>query len=282
MATVIANYAALIGLLIYIYRRDLTVRLRGAELRYLRPDRALTGLILRKGLPMGLQMIVVSAAGLATLGLVNREGVHTTAAFGVALQLWTYVQMPAMALGAAVSAMVAQNIGAGNWDRVAQITRSGVLFNFVLTGALILLLTVTDKAALGLFLGQDSAAMPIARHIQLVATWGFLFFGISLVLFGTVRANGEVVWPLIILFIAMYPVRLGFALGLRNAIGLDALWLSFPAGMVATSIKAAGLYLHGGWKRGRMAPEQGCPDDMECREQAEATREPGGALNPAG
>jgi putative MATE family efflux protein len=282
LATTVAAYLSLAGMIGYIYARDLPLRLRGPELRFLSPDRALLKTILTKGFPIGLQMIVISSSALAMLGLVNQHGVQVTAAYGVTQQLWTYVQMPAMALGAAVSAMVAQNIGAGNWDRVAQITRSGVLFNFVLTGALILLLTVTDKAALGLFLGQDSAAMPIARHIQLVATWGFLFFGVSLVLFGTVRANGEVVWPLIILFISMYPVRLGFALGLRDALGLDALWLSFPAGMVATSIMAAGLYLHGGWKRGRMAPEQGCPDDMECREQAEATREPGGALNPAG
>ena len=62
---------------------------------------------------MGLQMIVISMSALALVGLVNREGVDTTAAFGVAMQLWTYVQMPAMALGAAVSAMAAQNIGAG-------------------------------------------------------------------------------------------------------------------------------------------------------------------------
>ena len=41
------------------------------------------------------------------------------------MQLWTYLQMPAMALGAAVSAMVAQNIGAGKWDRVSAITRVG-------------------------------------------------------------------------------------------------------------------------------------------------------------
>ena len=67
---------------------------------------------------MGLQMIVISLSALALVGLVNREGVDTTAAFGVAMQLWTYVQMPAMALGAAVSAMAAQNIGAGRWDRV--------------------------------------------------------------------------------------------------------------------------------------------------------------------
>jgi Na+-driven multidrug efflux pump len=227
-------------------------------------------------------MIVISSSALAMLGLVNSHGVHVTAAYGVTQQLWTYVQMPAMALGAAVSAMAAQNIGAGNWDRVSQITRTGVLFNFLLTGALILLLTVADKAALGLFLGQDSAAMPIAQHIQLVATWGFLFFGISLVLFGTVRANGEVVWPLIILFVAMYPVRLGFAFGAKDWLGLDALWLSFPAGMVATAIMAGVLYLDGRWRRGGMAPITGCPDDIECREGAEAVREPGGALAPAG
>ncbi|PWG68468.1 MATE family efflux transporter, partial [Enterococcus hirae] len=75
-------------------------------------------LMLRKGLPMGVQMIVVSGSMLAMMRLVNRQGVDTTAAFGATQQLWTYVQMPAMALGAAVSAMAAQNIGAGRWDRV--------------------------------------------------------------------------------------------------------------------------------------------------------------------
>jgi putative MATE family efflux protein len=282
LATTIAAYISLTSMIAYIYARDLPLRLRGRELRYLLPDRALLRVILVKGFPIGLQMIVISSSALTMLGLVNAHGVHVTAAYGVTQQLWTYVQMPAMALGAAVSAMAAQNIGAGNWDRVSKITRTGVLFNFVLTGALIVVLTLADKAALGLFLGQDSAAMPIARHIQLVATWGFLFFGVSLVLFGTVRANGEVVWPLIILFIAMYPVRLGFAFGTKHWLGLDALWLSFPAGMVATAIMAGMLYLDGRWKRGGMAPVAGCPDDMECREGAEAIREPGGALSPAG
>ena len=79
----------------------------------------------------------------------------------------------------------------------------------------------------------------------------------------------------------MYPVRLGFALGAHGWLGTDALWLSFPIGMVATSVMATALYLHGGWRKSRMAPAE-CPDDIECREQAEAVREPGGALSPAG
>ena len=74
---------------------------------------------------------------IASIGLVNRHGVDTTAAFTVSAQLWAYIQMPAMAIGAAVSAMAAQNIGAGRWDRVDRITRSGLLSNLVLTGAMV-------------------------------------------------------------------------------------------------------------------------------------------------
>src|SRR4051812_46611480 len=227
-ATVIANYTGLVALLIYIYARDLPLRLRGREWGYLRPEPALMKTIVRKGLPMGLQMIVISSSALALIGLVNREGVDTTAAFGVAMQLWTYLQMPAMALGAAVSAMVAQNIGAGKWERVSRITRSGIMFALLITGALVVALAVADRPALALFLGGHSPALPIARHIQLLATWSFLLFGVTLVLFGTVRANGAVIGPLVILFIGLYPIRLGFALGAYPWLKADALWLSFP------------------------------------------------------
>src|SRR5205823_11543104 len=120
-ATLIANYAALLALVVYMYVRDLPLRLRGRELRYLWCNLSILKTIIAKGLPMGIQMVVISVSALALIGLVNREGVETTAAFGVAMQLWTYVQMPAMALGAAVSAMAAQNIGAGHWHRVNQI-----------------------------------------------------------------------------------------------------------------------------------------------------------------
>lgn len=57
-----------------IYARDLPVRLRGAELRYLWPPRAYVATIVAKGIPMGLQLVAASLSALAMLGLVNREG----------------------------------------------------------------------------------------------------------------------------------------------------------------------------------------------------------------
>ncbi len=279
-ATLIANYSALIGLLGYIYVKDLPLRLRGNEFRYLWCDLALLKAIVVKGLPMGIQMIVISLSALALVGLVNGNGVDTTAAFGVALQLWTYVQMPAMALGAAVSAMVAQNIGAGLWNRVSAITRSGIGYSVLITTVLVILMTIADRPVMALFMGGDSPALPIARHIHLIATWNFILFGITMVLFATVRANGAVWAPLIILCIGLVPVRFGFIFGTDQWLGkADAIWWSFPVSSFVNVALSAGYYLHGGWKKARMFVQ---PAEDELIEGAEATREPGGALNPAG
>jgi len=279
LATVIANYVAVIALVVTIYWRDLPLRLRGAELRYLKPERTLLRVIVRKGFPMGLQMIVISSSALATIGLVNREGVNTTAAFGVAMQLWTYLQMPAMALAAAASAMAAQNIGTNRWDRVSRISRVGIIQNLIITGVLVVLLAVADRPALALFLGGRSPALPIAEHIQILATWSFLLFGVTMILFGVVRANGAVIGPLIILAIGLYPVRLGFALGAYPWLKADALWLSFPVSSLANMTMAIGFYLHGGWRKQRMMPPISTDEAIE---EAEGAMEQTARLNPSG
>ena len=239
--------------------------------------------IVVKGFPMGIQMIVISLSALALVGLVNSDGVDTTAAFGVAMQLWTYVQMPAMALGAAVSAMAAQNIGAGHWDRVGRMTRSGMIQTLVITAVLVVLLTLSDRAVLALFMGPDSPALPIARHIHVVATWNFMLFGVTMVLFGDGARKRRGVGA------ADHPVHRPVAGPLR---------LHFrhrPAGSARTRSGGASRSARSSTSRSRPAyylerrleesADDGFaarPDDEECTEEALATREPGGALNPAG
>ncbi|WP_374942282.1 MATE family efflux transporter [Sphingomonas sp.] len=265
-ATLIANTVSFAALLAYIYAKDLPIRLRGAELRYLVPDPALLRTIVVKGVPMGLQMLVVSVSAMAMIGLVNRHGTATTAAYGAANQLWTYVQMPAMAVGAAVSAMAAQNIGAGRWDRVDRITRAGLLMNLALTGGLLAVLTLLDRHVLWLFLGQDAAAIDIAARVNLIAGWSFILFGVSMVLTATVRANGAVVAPLVILAAALFPVRIGLATLLDPTWGSDAIWWSFPAGSMVSVLLTIGYYRAGTWRKLRVLPtarEEHLPADCE-------------------
>jgi putative MATE family efflux protein len=275
-ATLISNYAVLFATLIYIYGRDLPLRLRGAELRFLLPDRAVLRTIFVKGLPMGLQMIVMTVSGFVMIGLVNRRGVEVAAAYSVAQQLWTYIQMPAMAIGSAVSAMAAQNIGAGAWDRVGRITQAGVIAILLVTGATAAAMVGFDRPVLALFLGGASPALPIARHIQLIVTWSFTMFGVMMVLFATVRANGSVIPPLAIMTVGLLGVRIGMA-WTTISYGEDWLWWSFVVGSAVTMTMAAIYYRYGNWRRSRMAIEP-----ADAKSQTEAVQEPGGRLNPSG
>jgi putative MATE family efflux protein len=120
-STLIGQTVSVIAILIVLYVRKHPLRLAGANLALLRPDPTLLRIVVVKGVPMGLQMIVISAAALTVMGIVNSYGSQVAAAYGIAAQLWTYIQMPALAIGAAVSSMAAQNVGAGRWDRIGRI-----------------------------------------------------------------------------------------------------------------------------------------------------------------
>ncbi len=255
LATAIAGTISLIGMIGWFYAKDHVLRLRGRELAYLLPNWDEMRFIVGRGLPMGAQMLVISGAGLIMVGLVNREGLVTAAAYGATLQLWNYIQMPALAVGAAVSSMAAQNIGAQRWDRVAGVTNSGIAINLAMTGVLIALLLLFDRAALALFLGSGSAAIEVARNIQYIATWTFLPFGTTIVLIGTLRANGSVVPPLVILFLSMFPIRLGIYYFGYPLIGSDIIWWSFPLSSLASLAMAWIVYKRGNWRRALPQPK---------------------------
>ncbi len=275
LATVIANVVSFFAMLAYVYAKDLPLRLRGSELSYLRPRGPEMRFIISKGVPMGAQMLIMSASGIIVVGLVNQEGTLMTAAYGAAMQLFTYIQMPAMAIGGAVSAIAAQYIGARKWDGISQLTRAGVIVNFAMTGVITVLLLLFDRPALVLFLGPDSPAVPLARHIQFLASWNFIIFGVTMVLTATMRAAGAVWVPLVILTVSLYPVRLGFYYLTYEALGSDAIWWSFPVSGFSALLMAWWFYAKGDW---RSDPHAETPE--EAMEQAHAEGTPEGRFKP--
>ena len=120
--------------------------------------------------------------------------------------------------------------------------------------------------------------MAIAQPIQLLATWSFLMFGVTMVLFSTVRANGAVMAPLVILFVGLVPIRLGFAMLARPWLGADALWLSYPVSTIVNLGLAIAYYKLGNWRLARMEEP---PSDEQLVEQANSGCEPGGRLSPS-
>ncbi|HWX69777.1 MAG TPA: MATE family efflux transporter [Steroidobacteraceae bacterium] len=252
LATFVAQAVSLIALIRHLYRRHHILCLHRRELHFLRPDGALVGTLVKKGIPMSAQMLVLSLSGVLMITLVNRFGVDTTAAFGAALQIWNYIQMPAFAVGMAVSAMTAQNVGAGKWNRVTAIARVGVVYSVLLTGSVVLVIEVLNTRVFAPFLPSESNALAIASHMNRIVTPSFIFFGISLTLFGVVRATGAVMAPLIIFTIALLLVRFPFAEALLPRYQVDAVWWSFPVSSLLAAALAVLYYRYGDWRHAHM------------------------------
>lgn len=252
VATLIAQASSLVALIAHLYRRRHFLCIHGDEVRLFRVDWSLVRLLVTKGLPMGLQMFVVSSSMIALMALVNRFGSDVTAAFTAGMQVWNYVQMPALAISAAVSSMAAQNVGAGKWDRVRGVAMTGVVANFLSAGALITLVYLLNRQALGLFLPKDGAALPIAAHLNVIVLWSYAFFGMSMVLFGVVRATGAVMAPFIMLVISLWCIRVPFAYWMVDRWHADAIWWSFPLASMLSLSMAAGYYRFGGWQKASM------------------------------
>jgi putative MATE family efflux protein len=249
LATLIAQWSTLIALVLWLYWSRHMLCLTGAELRYLRVDPEILRALIGKGVPIGLQIIVMSSSMIVMVGLVNHYGSVTVAAYGACFQLWNYIQMPAFAVGSAVSAMAAQNVGARRWDRVARIAVIGVVYNVLLTGALVVAVTLVDHQAFALFLGDNAEAIAIALRIHLIVSWSFVLFGISFVLASVVRATGAVLAPLLIMVVALWAVRIPVALALTPGLRADAIWWSFPVGSLASLLMIVAYYRYGHWRK---------------------------------
>ena len=263
-STLVSQTFTLAVMLAWLYRTNSILVIRPSEWRLLVPDFRVVRSLVTKGLPMGFQMIVISLAAVTMMSFVNRYGVHTSAAYGAATQLWTYVQMPAMALGGAVSSMAAQNVGARKMDRVEQVARAGALCAIIFTALPVLVIYLLDPWVLRAFLPGASPSLPIAVHINAIVLWGFVPFGVAFIFSGIVRATGAVWPPLLAMIIGLWGVRIPMANFLEPDLGANAIWFSFPVGSLVLMLLAGGYYLWGGWRNGRMlqhvTPSADAPD----------------------
>ncbi len=252
IANLVGNATALGLMVIYIYLKRSPIALHGQDIRHLRPDPVLMGLLVRRGVPMALETLVVQGSYFTLLALVNTYGAATAAAYSGASQLWVYVQMPSTALSTSMSAMAAMNIGAGHWRRVESIALRGCLMSVAISALATVTIYAMGDAPLRLFIPAGGDVLDKAWHIHTQALWGWIALSVSMGLFGIMRANGAMLAPMLIFAATMWGLRVPFAVLLQPVLGEDAIWWSFPFGSICSAVIAWAYYHFGGWRRQKL------------------------------
>ena len=123
LATVIAQAGSLSFSLLYLWKKGIGYRFERGDFKL---RRGYAFKMLRLGMPISLQEILISLSFLLITAVVNDMGLVASAAVGTVEKLIGFLMMPTMAVSVAVATMSAHNFGANRPDRSIKCLRAGI------------------------------------------------------------------------------------------------------------------------------------------------------------
>ena len=247
IATITGYFAVLIFLAVYLNKKDHPLKPDRHLLGHIRHHPELSKIILRLGVPTGIQMITTSMAGLVIVGLVNRYGSHATAAYGAVNQVLNYIQFPALSISIAASIFAAQAIGAGKSDLLAKVTRTALTMNILITGGLVALAYLFSKYLMALFI-TDPEVVALGQQLLFIVLWSIIFFGASSIFASIMRASGTVTVPMLINIVVILAIEVPCAYLFSQWWGLKGVWYAYALAFVCLCV-LQGLYYQLVWKK---------------------------------
>lgn len=247
IASILGFIFVLIFLYFYLGYKQHPLKLDMQMLRHIRFDWPLSKIILRLGIPTGIQMVTTSVAGLVIVGLVNRYGADATAAYGAVNQVLNYIQFPALSIAIAASIFAAQAIGAGKSELLAKVTRTALGMNILITGSLVILAYLFSKHLMALFI-TDHAVVELGQQLLFIVLWSILFFGASAIFASIMRASGTVTVPMLINIFAIVAIEVPCAYLFSAWWGLQGIWYAYALAFISLCIMQ-GIYYQYVWKK---------------------------------
>ena len=254
LATLVTQaLAALLGVIIFLQGRH------GIRLfwRALVPDIAYIKRAFLLGFPGSVELSTRGLGLMIMSFLVASFGTLTIAAYGVGSTILQVVTIPAMGMSMAVSTLVGQNIGAGNIDRAARITRLGTLLGFAvlsLAGAVAYLFA---PAIVSVFIPNDADVIAEgARFIRIMSlAWGGI--GVQLCIVAAFRASGNMLIAMVIALVSQWMIQfpLAYVLSKHTVLLAHGLWWSFPVTNILVAVVSVCWFARGSWKSTKLTEE---------------------------
>ena len=187
LGTTLSQAISVVFSLVVILRRKSGISL---ERRDLHPQRDTMGRLLRIGVPVAAQDGLIQIAFIVITVIANRRGLDAAAAVGIVEKIISFVFLVPSSMLSTVSALCAQNIGAGKQARAEQTLRYAIIIA-VSFGIIIALLTqFISEQAVGLFT-PDTVVIMLGGQYLRGYIWDALFAGIHFCFSGYFCACGR-------------------------------------------------------------------------------------------
>ena len=247
LATIASQALSMILCIVYMKKNDFIFDFKLSSFRFYGSR---LKMLLRVGIPTSVQNVITNLSFLFITSLVNTFGVDASAAVGAIGKFNSFAILPAIAMSSSISAMAAQNLGAGRPDRAEKTMRTGMVMAIVMSWTMFALAQLFPEQILRLFADDPKMAelgIPYLRTFS----FDYLIVPITFCLNGLNIGAGHTTFSLVNTCMSALFFRIPFAyiFGIALGFGLPGIGLGAPAASLAAMCVALWFNLTGRWKK---------------------------------
>ncbi len=163
IATVFSQAASVFASLIYIKRGNFMFKFSFRKIKF---DISTAKELFKIGLPLSLQDTLIPLSFLFLFSLANSMGVASSAAYGSVVRLNAFLMLPAGSFSMALTALTAQNLGAGKMDRAVSAFKLSILFSFLFGVVFFIWQQFNPDSAIAIFTSDEKVFRAGARYLK--------------------------------------------------------------------------------------------------------------------
>ena len=186
LGTTLSQTVSVIVALCVVLRRKTGITLKR---QYFKPQMETMGQILRIGIPVALQDGFIQIAFIVITVIANRRGLNDAAAVGIVEKFISIVFLVPSTMLSTVSALSAQNIGAGKHERASATLRYAIIIAVGFGIVVAVITQFTGKDIVGIFT-KDEAVIVLGDQYLRSYIWDCVFAGIHFSFSGYFCAYG--------------------------------------------------------------------------------------------
>ena len=251
-ATLLSQALSFFLCVVRLTRLDAPYRLQIKKIRF---HKDMLKLILRYGIPGGIQNSVIGFANTLVLASINSFGKEASAGYGSYVKIEGFAFLPITCFAMGISTFISQNLGAGLYDRAKKCARIGITCSLVLSEIIGVLFFVFAPQMIGIFVKEgDVGYEEILRYgVTQARTESLFFFLLAFAhcVAGVCRGAGKPVVPMVIMLSIWCVLRIAYITVILQFIPeVGMVYWAYPITWGISSVIYLVYYLKSDWVHG--------------------------------
>ena len=199
--------------------------------------------MLRVGTAAGIQSVLIGFSNIFVTRYMNSFSTEAVAGIGIAQRLDRFVILPAKSFGITMTTYVGQNLGAGQYQRIRQGTKSCTAIALGITIGLSTVIFAFTEQCVSLF-SSVSEVTDVGKNMLRVMAPLFWVMALREILLGTLRGCGRNFFPTMLSLIGMVGIRQVFlAVTMHWKFTVENIYYCYPVAWIATLLLLVIYYL---------------------------------------